>query len=66
MEKYYTLTLYRRSADRFIYCPSPYRAVNTLYLGYKNQAVYAVSGTSSNGRLWGVLLKRIDSRWRPV
>jgi len=26
--------------------PSPYRAVNTFNLGYKNQSVYAVSGTS--------------------
>ena len=26
--------------------PSPYRAVNTFHLGYKNQSVYAVSGTS--------------------
>jgi hypothetical protein len=26
--------------------PSPYSAVNTFNLGYKNQAVYAVSGTS--------------------
>ena len=26
--------------------PSPYRAVNTLRLSYKNQSVYAVSGTS--------------------
>jgi len=26
--------------------PSPYCAVNTLRLGYKNQSVYAVSGTS--------------------
>jgi len=25
---------------------SPYRAVNTFHLGYKNQLVYAVSGTS--------------------
>ncbi|MDR0768202.1 MAG: archaeosortase A, partial [Methanosarcinales archaeon] len=25
--------------------PSPYRAVNTFHLGYKNQSVYAVSGT---------------------
>ena len=25
---------------------SPYRAVNTFNLGYKNQSVYAVSGTS--------------------
>jgi len=43
------LTLYRRSADRFIYfflTPSPYRAVNTFHLSYKNQSVYAVSGTS--------------------
>jgi hypothetical protein len=26
--------------------PSPYRAVNTFYLGYKKHPVYAVSGTS--------------------
>ena len=26
--------------------PSTYRAVNTYHLGYKNQSVYAVSGTS--------------------
>ena len=26
--------------------PSPYRAVNTFLFGYKNQSVYAVSGTS--------------------
>ena len=26
--------------------PSPYRTVNTIHLGYKNQSVYAVSGTS--------------------
>ena len=26
--------------------PSPYRTVNTFHLGYKNQSVYAVSGTS--------------------
>ena len=26
--------------------PSPYRAVNTFHLDYKNQSVYAVSGTS--------------------
>jgi hypothetical protein len=25
---------------------SPYRAVNTFHLGYKNQLVHAVSGTS--------------------
>ena len=40
------LTLYRRSADHFIQSPSPYRAVNTFYLGYKYQSVYGVSGTS--------------------
>ena len=40
------LTLYRRTADRFIYRPSPYRAVKTFRLGYKNQSVHAVSGTS--------------------
>jgi hypothetical protein len=28
--------------------PSPYRAVNTFHLGYKNQSVYAVSGTSAD------------------
>ena len=27
--------------------PSLYRAVDTFHLGYKNQSVYAVSGTSS-------------------
>ena len=41
-----TLTLYTLTADRFIHSPSPYRAVNTFHLGYKNQSVYAVSGTS--------------------
>ena len=40
------LTLYRRSADYIILRASPYRAVNTYHLGYKNQSVYAVSGTS--------------------
>jgi len=25
---------------------SPYRAVNTFHLGYKNQSVYAASGTN--------------------
>jgi len=34
----YLITLYK--------IPSPYRAVNTFHLGYKNQSVYAVSGTS--------------------
>jgi len=32
--------------DCFISRLSPYRAVNTFHLGYKNQSVYAVSGTS--------------------
>jgi hypothetical protein len=41
-----SLTLYRRSGDCFIYRPRQYRAVNTFLLGYKNQSVYAVSGTS--------------------
>ena len=31
---------------RLLWRPSSYRAVNTFYLGYKNQSVYAVSGTS--------------------
>jgi len=26
--------------------PSPYRTINTFHFGYKNQSVYAVSGTS--------------------
>jgi hypothetical protein len=42
----HVLTLYRRSADHFVQRPSSYRAVNTFHLGYKNQSVYAVSGTS--------------------
>ena len=32
--------------DRFIWSPSPYRAVNTSHRGYENQSVYGVSGTS--------------------
>ena len=40
------LTLQRRSAGCFIKRPSSYRAVNTFHLGYKNQSVCAVSGTS--------------------
>jgi hypothetical protein len=42
------LTLYRRSAACFLYIdiPSPYRAVNTFYVCYKNQLFYDVSGTS--------------------
>ena len=40
------LTHYRRSADCFISRTSPYRAVNTFHLGYKNQSAYTVSGTS--------------------
>jgi hypothetical protein len=34
------------SSDRCIQSSSSYRAVNTFYLGYKNQSDYAVSGTS--------------------
>jgi len=30
----------------YILSSSPYRAVNTFHLSYKNQSVYAVSGTS--------------------
>jgi hypothetical protein len=44
-----TLPLEYRSclnADRFIWRPSSYRAVNIFHLGYKNQSVYDVSGTS--------------------
>jgi hypothetical protein len=40
------LTFKRRSADCFIQRPSPYRAVNTFHLGYKNQSVFYVNGTS--------------------
>jgi hypothetical protein len=36
------LTFKRRSAD----CFSPYRAVNSFHLGYKNQSVFYVNGTS--------------------
>jgi hypothetical protein len=31
-----------------IYGISPYRAVNTFHLGYKNQSLYAVSSTSAD------------------
>jgi len=40
------ITIYSRSAEHFIWSSSPYRAVNTFHLFYKNQSVYAVSGTS--------------------
>jgi len=36
----------RRRAYCCIQRPSPYRAVNTFHLGYKNQSVSAVSGTT--------------------
>jgi hypothetical protein len=36
--KVYLITLYKT--------PSPYRAVNTFHLDYKNQTIYAASGTS--------------------
>jgi len=36
-----------KTKRRLLYLrPSPYRAVNTFHLGYKNQTVYAVKGTS--------------------
>ena len=36
-----------KTKRRLLYLrPSPYRAVNTFHLGYKNRSVYAVSGTS--------------------
>jgi hypothetical protein len=41
-----TLTLSRRNADHIINSSSPYRAVHTFHLGYKNQSFYAVSDTS--------------------
>jgi hypothetical protein len=37
------LTL-RLSEDCFISRPSPYRAVNTFHLGYKNQSIYVIYG----------------------
>jgi hypothetical protein len=40
------LTFERRSADCFIWKPSPYRAVNTFQLCYKTQSVFHVNGTS--------------------
>jgi len=38
--------------------PSPYRAVKTFHLGYTNQSVYAVSGTSSQ-----INTKHINTVW---
>ena len=45
--------LFKRRSYQFLVCPvrasarpNSYRAVNTFHLGYKNQSVYAVSGTS--------------------
>ena len=36
-----------KTKNRQLYLrPSVYRAVNTFLVGYKNQSVYAVSGTS--------------------
>jgi len=35
-----------KTKRRLLYLTSPYRAVNTFHLGYKNQSVCAVSGTS--------------------
>jgi hypothetical protein len=36
----------KRNADCFISRPTMYRAVNSFHLGYKNQSVFYVSGTS--------------------
>jgi len=46
MKLYESINLVKMKRIRFIQGPSPYRAVNTFHLGYKNQSVYAVSGTS--------------------
>jgi len=35
-----------KTKGRLLYSVYSYRAVNTFLLGYKNQSVYAVSGTS--------------------
>jgi len=40
------LLIYRRSAVGSIYSHRPYRAVKIIHLVYKNQSLYAVSGTS--------------------
>jgi len=41
-ENNFNLTLYTLTADRSIYIRSPYLAVNTFHLGYKNQSVYTI------------------------
>jgi len=37
---------FKDTAQIALFKDSSYRAVNTFHLGYKNQLVYAVSGTS--------------------
>jgi len=39
----YILSVFQHFKDE---TSSPYRAVNTFHLGYKNLSIYAVSGTS--------------------
>jgi len=51
----------KRNGRLFIQRPSSYRAVNTLYLGYKSQSVYAVSGTSRC--LFSHNTKHINTVW---
>ena len=41
-----TINPFTDEAQIALFKDSPYRAVNTFRLGYKNQSVYAVSGTS--------------------
>jgi len=51
------LILYRWSADYYTYRPSPYRAVNTFHLGYKNQSVAQVAVCSQ------INTKHINTVW---
>jgi len=41
-----TILTFKHEAQSALFRPSPYHAVKTFHLGYKNQSVYAVSGTS--------------------
>jgi len=41
-QRNFNLTLCGLTAHRCIYIPSPYLAVNTFHLGYKNQSVYVI------------------------
>jgi hypothetical protein len=42
----YLTYLFKDEAQTALFKGSAYRAVNTFHLGYKNQSVYAISGTS--------------------